>query len=109
MDENEVLTVALEALATVPRAWFVSTVVGASRVLLADSREEATLPILEAVAEQHGIVVATGSVMSPDGRSIAGVLIAPNGDGVGVAAAVRLAYAMATDASGDKPSDGDAF
>jgi hypothetical protein len=76
-----------------------------SCILIADSRDEATTVIMEAVASQYGEVIVTESIPSAhsDRASILGCLVKPSGDIEDAVDSLRAAYAIATsEATGDE-------
>ena len=76
-------------------------------VVLCDDRDEATTMLLEAVASQHGDVIATGNrVHAINEREIVGVLVRPDGDVEATAKAMRAGYAIATIESVSEDDDG---
>lgn len=73
-------------------------------VLLADSRAEGTMMILEAVAGQHGRLVASGP---KPGSPWIGCLVEPNESDLDAAAGeLRAAYLIATTEAGTEDETG---
>ena len=67
-------------------------------VVICDDRNEATMLELEAIAGQHGEVVAQGNCnRTASDRELAGVLIRPATNPESATKALRAAYAIATD------------
>lgn len=97
----------LQAIAPIPTKvdWHVAPIRTVGLVLVADDGAEDSLPIMEAVASQHGEVIATGSVAETfNGREFAGCLVDPLDQDLGkAAAALRMSYALAINAGTDEP------
>ena len=108
-DDRTTLDALLQAVAAIPAKvdWHVAPIRAAGLILLADDRDEATLPMLEAIASQHGEVVAVSSVDgTSSGRELAGCLVRPAETDLKKAAdSLRLSYALAIDAGSDEPPE----
>lgn len=104
---RSLLNVAASIPSSIP--WAVAPIDYPGVILLCDSREEATISILEGVASQFGEVLETTSVDSTtNGRELIGCLIRPSASDLETAAArLRAAYALATDAGANEADAGD--
>lgn len=97
----------LEAIAAVPSPvpWIVAPIRSLRVILLCDDREEATTLLLEAIASEAGIVVASGSTFATaSGRELVGCLVRPTSSDLKIAAdSLRASYALAIDTGSNEP------
>ncbi len=110
MTNAETLRSMLEAIAVIPAKVdiHIAPIYTLGVILLADDRDEASLPIMNAIASQYGEVFVMDSVGgTASGRELAGCLVRPHDETnlKGTADALRMSYVLAIQAGADEQPD----